>query len=157
MIQKKNIKRKSISFFARMLYIFFHIRISNFLIIKLSHYQITNLIIMHIPESILVHIKENSIRARIAAFNMGANCGLAMVWGNTILLFNVSKQDFLQDKQWVCHEIRHVLQSNQIGKWRFLWRYVVLGIKHGYHHHPYEVDARLHDADYEILDRVKWL
>jgi hypothetical protein len=112
---------------------------------------------MHIPETISIRIKENSFRARIASFNLGATSGLAMVWGNSILLFNVSKQDFLQDKHWVCHEIRHIIQSQQLGKWTFLWRYIVLSFKHGYHHHPYEVDARLHDADFEVLDRVQWL
>jgi hypothetical protein len=112
---------------------------------------------MHIPDSISIRIKENSFRARIASFNLGAHSGLAMVWGDTILLFNVSKQDFLQDKKWVCHEVRHILQTLEIGKWRFLWRYLILGIKHGYHQHPFELDARLHDADFEILDRVHWL
>jgi hypothetical protein len=112
---------------------------------------------MHIPESFTVRIKENSFRAKIASKNMGAQYGLAMVWGNTILLFNVSKQDFLADKQWVCHELRHVLQCRQYGLLRFLWRYVWYSIKHGYHNHPMEVDARLHDKDFELLDKVRWI
>jgi hypothetical protein len=112
---------------------------------------------MHIPQTIKVRIKENSIRARIASFNMGAKYGLAMVWGDTILLFNINKQDFLQDKKWVCHEVRHILQTQEMGKWTFLWRYILLSFKHGYHNHPFEVDARMHDSDFEILDRVEWL
>jgi hypothetical protein len=111
---------------------------------------------MKVPESFSVKIKTSSKRARIAAIKLGGK-KVAMVWGNTILLAGTTREEFLSDKKWVCHELRHVLQSMTIGKWRFLLRYVFLSIQFGYHNHPYEVDARLHEQDEEILKRVKWL
>jgi hypothetical protein len=104
-----------------------------------------------------VRIKENSFSAKIASYKLGKNAGLAMVWGHTILLVNISKEDFLKDKEWVCHELRHVWQVERIGKWRFLWRYIILSLRHGYYNHPYEIDARLHDNDFEMLEKVEWL
>jgi hypothetical protein len=109
-----------------------------------------------LPQGYVVHIKENSFRAKLATIKMRTNYGLAMVWGNQILLFNVSKQDFLADKQWVCHELRHVVQAYNMGKWTFLWRYLVLGLRHGYHHHPMEIDARMHEQDLDMLQRVEF-
>jgi hypothetical protein len=111
---------------------------------------------MHIPDSFTVSIKENSCRAKIASIKMGTSFGLAMVWGSTILLFNVSKQDFLLDKRWVCHELRHVLQCRQLGTFRFLCLYVWLSALHGYQNHPMEIDARLHETDFELLHKVVW-
>jgi hypothetical protein len=105
---------------------------------------------------IKVKIKENSFRARIAAFNLG-NKRVAMVWGTTILLFNTTKQEFLADKQWVLHELKHVVQAHKIGKLRFLWRYFVLSFKYGYINHPYEVDARRHEQDESLLNRVEFV
>ncbi len=104
---------------------------------------------------IRIKIKENSFRARIAAFNL-KSAQVAMVWGHTILLFNTSKQDFLSNQTWVRHEVRHVLQVRKIGKYTFLWRYFVLGLKYGYYNHPYEVDARLHEDDTHVLDMVEF-
>jgi hypothetical protein len=107
-------------------------------------------------EILEVRIKENSKRAAMSAFNLKAR-KLAMVWGDTILLFNTTKEEFLQDERWVLHELRHILQSRKMGKFKFLSRYIWLGIIHGYHNHPYEVDARMHEDDKELLKQIKWI
>ncbi len=105
---------------------------------------------------IIVTIKQNSLRARMAAFNLKAP-SVAMVWGHTILLFGTTAADFLADKKWVCHELRHVWQVQKFGKIGFLYRYVVLSFRFGYHHHPFEVDARLHDTDETMLQKIEFV
>jgi hypothetical protein len=105
---------------------------------------------------IRVHIKENSLRARIAAFKLGSS-NVAMVWGRTVLLHGVSKSDFLASSKWVRHELRHVWQAEQLGTFRFLWRYSILAIKHGYTNHPFEIDARLHEDDDSLMDRFEFI
>jgi hypothetical protein len=103
-----------------------------------------------------VKIKCNSKRARIAAFKLKAQ-SVAMVWGNTILLHNVSKEEFVANKPWLRHEIQHVHQVQQFGKYYFLWRYFILSLKYGYYNHPFEIDARLHEQDETVLDNVEFV
>jgi hypothetical protein len=111
---------------------------------------------MNIAPKIKIKIKANSKRARMAAFNLGTK-SVAMVWGNTILLHNVTTSEFLKSKTWVRHEVRHVQQSQKLGKFYFLWRYFILSFKYGYKNHPFEIDARLHEHDESVLNNVEFI
>jgi hypothetical protein len=105
---------------------------------------------------IKVKIKENSFRAKIAAFNLRIP-KVAMVWGQSILLFNTTKEEFLADKEWVCHELQHVMQTKKVGKYKFFWRYVANSFKNGYYDNIYETDARLHATDFSLLEKVEFV
>lgn len=87
------------------------------------------------------HIKENSWLAWVAAKKLRTN-SVAMVWGKTIHLHNSSKEDFLQNKQWLKHELCHVRQFQQYGFFGFILRYLLESILYGYHDNKFEIEAR---------------
>jgi hypothetical protein len=99
-----------------------------------------------------VYIKENSWQAKIAAAKLGSE-SVAMVFGKTIHLHNVSKQDFIAHKEWLCHELVHVMQYQQYGFMGFLIRYMWESIKKGYHNNKFEVEARANEKNYDILKK----
>ncbi len=102
----------------------------------------------------MVFVFENSWRAKVAARVLkGSN--MAITFGNKIFLYNTSRQTFLQNKKWVRHELKHVEQYHRLGFFKFIALYLWYSIKHGYHLNPLEVEARLAEADEEILDRHK--
>ena len=86
-------------------------------------------------------IKENSLLARIAAFKLGTK-RVAMVIGNTIHLYNTTKEEFLNDKRWLKHELCHIRQFKQHGYFIFIIKYVWESIKKGYNNNKYEAEAR---------------
>ncbi|MEO7522947.1 MAG: DUF4157 domain-containing protein [Ferruginibacter sp.] len=86
-------------------------------------------------------IKENSWLAKIAAKKLGKK-DVAMVLGNTIHLWNTTEAGFLNDKQWVKHELCHVEQYKRYGFLNFLARYLWESIRKGYQNNKYEVEAR---------------
>jgi hypothetical protein len=88
-----------------------------------------------------VKIKQDSILAKMAAFNLKAN-NMAIVFGNTIHLHGVSKQEFLSNDRWVKHELKHVAQFQHYGFINFLLRYVWESIKKGYRNNKFELEAR---------------
>lgn len=92
-------------------------------------------------DDIVFNIKENSFLARIAAKKLGADA-VAMVLGKTIHLHNSSKEEFLQNKQWLKHELCHVRQFKQYGFTGFIVRYLIESIRHGYHNNRFEIEAR---------------
>ena len=86
-------------------------------------------------------IKENSLRAKLAARLMkGSN--MAIVFGNTIHIWGVTKQEFLQNKKWVKHELKHIEQYRQHGYFVFLAKYVWESIRNGYYNNKFEIEAR---------------
>ena len=86
-------------------------------------------------------IKENSFIARIAAKKLKAdNC--AIVLGNTIHLYNASKNDFLENKRWVLHEECHIAQFKKFGTLNFICRYLWESMNSGYQENKYEIEAR---------------
>lgn len=87
------------------------------------------------------HIKQNSILARIAAKKLGTK-RVAMVIGNTIHLWNATKEEFLNDEQWFKHELCHIRQYKQYGLVGFLTRYIFESIRKGYYNNRFEVEAR---------------
>ena len=87
------------------------------------------------------YIKENSWLAKIAAKKLRTS-GVAMVLGNTIHLYNTSKEEFLQNTKWVKHELCHVQQFKQHGYLGFIIKYLWESLKKGYYNNQFEVEAR---------------
>jgi len=67
---------------------------------------------------------------------------IAMVIGNKIHLSGVSREEFLNDQQWLKHELVHIDQFKRYGTWKFLWMYLRESIKKGYYNNRFEVEAR---------------
>ena len=100
-----------------------------------------------------VRIKENSWIARVAAKKMRAD-KVAIVFGKTIYLHNTSRSAFLQDSDWVCHELKHVEQYLQNGFAGFLIKYIMEWMKKGYYNNRFEVEARASEKDIFLLERI---
>jgi hypothetical protein len=88
-----------------------------------------------------VKIKEHSWCARLAARKMKCST-VAMVLGQTIHLWNISREEFLQRPAWVSHELEHVRQFQQYGFLRFCALYLWESIQKGYYNNRFEVEAR---------------
>ena len=101
-----------------------------------------------------VRINENSWVAKMAAAKMKAD-KVAIVFGSTIHLHNTSRQEFLNDPDWVCHELKHVEQYKQNGFAGFLVKYVADWIKNGYYNNKFEVEARESEKDESLLKRME--
>jgi predicted SprT family Zn-dependent metalloprotease len=92
-------------------------------------------------------VKEKSWIARIAAWKLNAT-GVAIVFGNTIHLYNTTREDFLRNDCWLKHELCHVRQYREHGFFGFIWKYLLESIRHGYYNNKFEVEAR----QAELLD-----
>jgi hypothetical protein len=86
-------------------------------------------------------IKERSWIARVAAKKLKSK-NVAIVIGSTIHLYNVSKQQFLQNDKWVKHEVCHLEQFQKHGYFTFILKYLWESIRQGYHQNKYEEEAR---------------
>jgi hypothetical protein len=100
-----------------------------------------------------VKIKERSFVARLAALKLGTT-NVAIVFGRTIFLYGATKQELLNDENWLKHELMHVFQYEREGFIRFLFKYVWLSIRYGYKRNPLELEAELAVNDKEILNQV---
>lgn len=88
-----------------------------------------------------VVIKENSFIAHLAAKWMKTT-NMAIVFGNTIFLWNVSKYLFLNNPQWLRHELVHIEQYKKYGFFKFLFLYLKESMKNGYYQNRFEQEAR---------------
>lgn len=79
-----------------------------------------------------------------------------MVIGTSIHLHNVSKEDFLKNERWVCHELVHVKQYAQLGMLRFIILYLLESFKKGYENNRFEVDARQKEEDRSIMSGIQF-
>ncbi|GEP95604.1 DUF4157 domain-containing protein [Chitinophaga cymbidii] len=104
--------------------------------------------------TIRCRIKENSRLARLAAWKLKGS-GAAIVFGNVIHLYGVSRGDFLANVPWVRHEVCHVKQYRKYGFWRFLWLYVAQWTRVGYRNISFEKEARLAERNAHELDGVE--
>ncbi len=68
--------------------------------------------------------------------------GLAIVIGNTIHLCNTTRDELINNKRWLKHELCHIEQFKKHGRYFFLLKYLWQSIKHGYYNNPYEKEAR---------------
>ncbi len=101
-----------------------------------------------IPDA-TVRIKHNSIIARVAAFVLRSS-SCALVIRNTIYLYGIRQEAFLQNTAWLRHELTHVIQYQREGMLFFLLKYVYFSITKGYTNNPYEIEAR--GAEKQMLD-----
>lgn len=88
-----------------------------------------------------LNIKENSWLGKLAAKKIQSK-NVAIVIGKTIHLYNVTKQQFLQDETWVKHEVCHLQQFEKHGRFIFIIKYLWESIRHGYYNNKYEAEAR---------------
>jgi hypothetical protein len=102
----------------------------------------------------LVAIKENSRIARLAAWKLKSN-NVAIVLGNKIHLFGVSKEEFIANENWLKHELKHVQQFEKHGYYTFLIKYLWQNIFHGYHNCRFEKEAREAENDETLLALYK--
>lgn len=100
-------------------------------------------------------LKTKSLIARLAAFNLNTN-RMAITFGNTIHLWNVSREEFLADKKWICHELTHVKQYREHGFITFIIKYLMESIKHGYYNNKFEREARENETNFELLKDVQF-
>lgn len=84
--------------------------------------------------------------AKIAAKKL-RSASVAMVIGSTIHLHNTSREEFLQNENWVKHELCHIRQYKQHGIAAFLIKYVWESVKKGYYNNRFEVEARAAEND----------
>ncbi|MBZ4189678.1 DUF4157 domain-containing protein [Niabella beijingensis] len=97
-------------------------------------------------------IKENSWIARLAAGKLKSK-NVALVIGRTIYLYGATKAAFLADERWVRHELKHIEQYQRYGLLRFLFKYLVESVKHGYYNNVLEKEARAAERDELIATR----
>lgn len=91
-------------------------------------------------------IKEQSLVAGVSAKIMRAD-GIAIVFGKTIYLWNTRRKDFLENKQWLRHELVHVEQFKRYGFGKFIFLYLYETAKNGYSKNKFEVEARSREND----------
>lgn len=101
-----------------------------------------------------VYIKEKSWVAKIGANLLGVR-NVALTIGNTIYLHNATKQELLQNKIWLCHELVHVQQYQQFGVVKFLFVYAKEWLVRGYYQNKFEVEARAKENDFTLLTKFK--
>ncbi len=100
----------------------------------------------------MVHIKENSWVAKLAAAKMSSD-KVAIVFGNTIHLHHTTREDFLKDSDWVCHELKHVEQYKQHGYIGFIAKYLTYWVKNGYYNNRFEKEARDSEKDKSLINK----
>lgn len=81
----------------------------------------------------------------------------AIVFGNTIHLHRTNRQEFLNNTDWVCHELKHVEQYRQNGIAGFLVKYIFDWMKNGYYNNKFEVEARNSEKDGTLVKRVEFV
>ena len=72
---------------------------------------------------------------------------MAVVVGKTIHLWGSGKNEFIENKRWLLHELTHVAQFYHYGFTRFILLYVWETIKNGYYKNRFEVDARMKENE----------
>ena len=89
-----------------------------------------------------IRIKEQTLFAKVAARKLKCKT-VAAVLGNTIHLWNISREEFLKREAWVMHEVEHVRQYKRHGFVLFVVLYLWESAKNGYHDNRFEREARL--------------
>jgi len=102
------------------------------------------------PPGMAFQIKERSFIARLAAWKLQSD-KVAIVVGKTIHLHNTARLEFLQNRRWVLHELKHVEQFKQHGFLSFIFLYLLESIRKGYVNNKYEIEARAAETDEEFL------
>ena len=103
-----------------------------------------------------VHIKQNSIIAKLAARTLKAE-QMAITINNKIYLYNCSKENFLKNKKWVCHEIAHVMQYKRMSTFNFIMAYLIQCLVTGYTKNKFEKEAREKEYDESLIEAVNFI
>lgn len=103
-----------------------------------------------------IRVREGSLFARMAARKLKSKT-VAAVLGDTIHLWNVSREEFLQRTAWVVHEVEHVRQFRRYGIVRFSLLYLWESARKGYHNNRFEVEARVAEAGVPDLTGIEFL
>jgi hypothetical protein len=98
----------------------------------------------------IVRIIENSFPGYIASKILKSK-NAAIVIGSTIYLHRTSFPDFVENKKWLLHELKHVEQYETEGILLFLWKYIRYVVMYGYTNNPYEIEARASENDESLL------
>jgi hypothetical protein len=101
-----------------------------------------------------ITIKENSFIAKLAAAKLKSK-RVAIVIGSTIHLWNTTKEEFLQDKKWLMHELEHVRQYQKYGVANFIFSYLIESIKHGYQNNKFEKQARESEKNFQLIENIE--
>ena len=88
-----------------------------------------------------LRIKVDAWQARIAARWLKSK-RVALVLGDTIYLWGVCRDCFLEDDAWVKHEMAHIAQFKKYGYLRFICMYLLETIRNGYNNNKFEIEAR---------------
>ena len=107
-------------------------------------------------KELLVRIKERSFVARVAAWKLKSD-NAAIVIGNTIHLYNASCPEFLKNKAWLCHELKHIQQFRQYGFVPFVFMYLRESMLHGYANNKFEIEARAAEKEEHLIASMKLL
>ena len=99
-------------------------------------------------------IKEQSLIAWIAALFLKQK-KVAIVTCNIIHLWNTGKEEFLENKIWLQHELVHVLQYREHGCLKFMMLYLWESLKKGYHNNKFEKEARLYENESALSSLVQ--
>lgn len=103
-----------------------------------------------------VKIREGTLFARMAARKLKCTT-VAAVCGNTIHLWNISREDFLKRTPWVVHEIEHVRQFQRYGFVWFSVLYLWESARRGYYNNRFEVEARVAEAGVADLSGIEFV
>lgn len=101
-----------------------------------------------------VRLHSNSLIARIAACKLRER-SVAVTIGRHICLYGISKEGFLKDKCWVCHELAHVEQYARYGFLRFIFLYLKESRENGYFNNRFEADARNRETEFSLLEKYQ--
>ena len=101
-------------------------------------------------------IKERSFIARLAAWKLNSD-KVAIVIGKTIHLHNTERNELLQNKRWLLHELKHIEQFRHYGFLPFIFLYVWESIRHGYTNNKYEMEARASETDEQLFEYVEMI
>lgn len=88
-----------------------------------------------------VGIKENSLLARVAAYKLKTK-QCAIVINRTIHLHNTSRGDFMANRKWLLHELKHVEQYQRYGTTRYIILYLYETMRKGYYNNRFEEEVR---------------
>lgn len=105
---------------------------------------------------ITVYVKEQSWIAGIAATVLKTR-RVAIVINRTIHLHNTTQKDFVNNKPWLLHELKHVAQYEQYGTVRFILLYLYESVRKGYANNRFEVEARTAEYDTAALNKYMLL
>lgn len=94
--------------------------------------------------------------ARLAAKKMKAGA-LAIVFGRTIHLWNISRREFLRRPDLMVHEVEHVRQYRRHGFMPFLFLYLLDWIRKGYYNNRFEVEARAAEEKKPQLEDIEFI